>query len=284
MLLALLCLASLLLIAGYLRSLNGVHLPEWMGFSNYVGPDVGTNRTFQRGKTLWDWMELLIIPFVLAWGAIYFNREEKKIERFLASERTQDSALQTYFDRMTELILHENLRKSKPNDVVRSVARARTHTILRGLDGIRRGVVLRFLFESELIGVKPILNLDGAFLSEIILGSTAINMSHINLEGAILHKSNLLMANLSGSNMKNALLTQAILVHANLSGADLKGASIMWASLIGANLSNADLINADLTDALLDEANLQGDRITPEQLKKTKSLKGAILPDGTKHK
>jgi uncharacterized protein YjbI with pentapeptide repeats len=50
------------------------------------------------------------------------------------------------------------------------------------------------------------------------------------------------------------------------------------ANLNGANLSEANLRGADLIKALLRRA-----KVTPEQLAQTKSLKGATLPDGTKH-
>lgn len=278
-LLVFLIVISLIYLAGYLQFFKGFSLPEWMGFSDYVGPDVASNRTFQRGKTLWDWMELLIIPMVLTGGAVYFNREERKVEREIASKRTQETALQIYFDRMTELILHEGLTKSKSSDVVRSVARARTLTILRTLDASQRGFVLQFLYESELVGANTIVKLEGAVLSEIWLASSTVDMSHVNLEGALVDHAMLSWANLSGANMRNAILSGARMNQTKLNGADLKGAHIWWASLVG-----ADLTDADLTDALLDEANLRGAKITSEQLKTAKSLKGAILPDGTKHK
>ena len=39
--------------------------PQWTGFGPY-----DENASGPRAKTLWDWMELLIIPVVLAGGAI----------------------------------------------------------------------------------------------------------------------------------------------------------------------------------------------------------------------
>ena len=71
-------------------------------------------------KTLWDWMELLVIPLVLAIGAFYLERSERavdrktaddraKLERELATDRQQEAALQAYLDRMAELLLKENL-------------------------------------------------------------------------------------------------------------------------------------------------------------------------------
>jgi len=38
-------------------------------------------------KTLWDWMELLIIPLVLAGGALLLNRSGRNLERHIAADR-----------------------------------------------------------------------------------------------------------------------------------------------------------------------------------------------------
>lgn len=126
-------------------------------------------------KTLWDWMELLIIPLVLAIGAFYLNRSERaverqtsedraKLEREIATDRQQEAALQAYLDRMAELLLKEKLRNSE-NDEVQNVARIRTLTVLRGLDAKRKGLVVRFLHEAKLINKqKPIVNLEGSDL------------------------------------------------------------------------------------------------------------------------
>ena len=120
-------------------------------------------------KTLWDWMQLLIIPVALALVAIWFNRNERKNEQRIASDNQHEIALQSYLDRMSELLMKENLRTSNPNDEVRSVARVRTLTILHQLDGDRKGSVVQFLHESNLIGPTPdkrIVDIKGAFLDK----------------------------------------------------------------------------------------------------------------------
>src|SRR5438270_2744173 len=76
-----------------------------------------------RGKTLWDWMQLLIIPAVLAVGGYLFNYSTSRNERNAADKHNQtereiaqdnqcEAALQDYIDNMTELLLEKNLRKS----------------------------------------------------------------------------------------------------------------------------------------------------------------------------
>ena len=41
------------------------------------------------------------------------------------------------------------------------------------------------------------------------------------------------------------------------------------------------LLEANLSEAILDGANLSKATVTPEQLAKAKSLKGATMPDGS---
>jgi hypothetical protein len=208
---------------------------------------VKANNTGFETKTLWDWMDLFIIPLFLAGGVFYLNRSERendrqraeehaKLEREIATDRQREAALQSYLDRMAELLLKEKLRTTK-NKEVRNVAKIRTLTVLRGLDGKRKRMVLFFIREAGLIHKeKPIIDLVGADFS-------GADLSNFGLEGV----------NLNGVNLSSA----------NLNHAYLGGASLHYADLSGADLGNA--------------------KITNEQLETVKSLNGAIMPDGSKH-
>jgi hypothetical protein len=90
-------------------------------------------------ELLWRWLELLIIPLVLALGALWFNNQTRKSEQELAQDRVREEALQRYLDRMQELILDKGLRRSEKDSEIRAVSRARTLTVLRSLDGTERG-------------------------------------------------------------------------------------------------------------------------------------------------
>src|SRR5229473_3339228 len=276
----------------------------------------------------WDWLQLLVIPFVLAVGSYLFiytaSRNGQKAmqlrnqtERDIALDNQHETALQDYIDKLSELLLHEKLRESAPEDEVRKIARVRTLTVLPRLDKERKRSVLQFLHESGLIDKdKRIIdlrgadlsganlheaNLDEAHLGEANLGETDLSgaiLSGANLHGAGLGGANLGKANLSGANLSGfnlgganlggADLFGADLHKANLVGAGLHGANLVVADLSGADLNGADLNGADLSEADLNaadlnEAYLNGATITPEQLDKAKSLTGAVMPDGLKH-
>ncbi|MBN8658546.1 MAG: pentapeptide repeat-containing protein [Anaerolineae bacterium] len=270
-------------------------------------------------KTLWDWMDLLIVPLVLAGGAFFLNRSERKTEREIATDRQQDVALQTYFDRMSELLLKEKLRTTKKAEV-RDVARTRTLSIMRVLDTKRNNIIIQFLREAELVtNNKSILikanmrgmnlqglnlgylNLDGADLENADLQRAYLghaSLQRANLYYANLQNASLLGANLRGAELFDANLQNAFLKNANLQDANLGCANMRCAYLNGANMRCTDLRGVNLKSAELQDADLAGanlfvddfdmdlfnvTNITKKQLAKVKSLKGATMLDGAIH-
>jgi len=289
------------------------------------GPSAGSivrTEVYQPGKALWDWLQLLIIPLVLAVIALLFNRATTRTEQKIAAERYEqdkqiasrhyhqdqliakqryeqdqqialdkqrEDLLQAYLDRMSELLLEKNLRAS-PSEEVRNVARVRTITVLTQLDARRIGYVITFLNEAKLM--SPTFNDNAVSLGSADFHSinwTQANLSHANLSYANLSLTDLSNANLSRANLYHADISNANLYHVDLSNASLGKANLSETNLARADLSQAhltiaNLSQANLYDADLSDANLSGAiGTTPEQLATAKSLKGATMPDGTKH-
>jgi hypothetical protein len=82
--------------------------------------------------TLWDWLDLLIIPVVLAIGGFLFTRSENRATRAAAERRGLDDTLQAYLDGMSQLLTDKDqpLHRAQPGDNLSTVARARTLTVL----------------------------------------------------------------------------------------------------------------------------------------------------------
>jgi uncharacterized protein YjbI with pentapeptide repeats len=253
----LLYLSAILVVGGLVLFLVGLgYSYSWTGFGEFAPANPDT----VRSKTLWDWMELLIIPAVLAGGAILLNRSERtlerktaedrsKLERDLATDRQREAAIQTYFDRMSELLLNEKLRTTE-NVEVRDVARTRTISSMRVMDTNRNKLILQFLSEAKLItGEKSIFNR---------ANMNGMNLEFANLERADLEGANLVGANLQSANLQGANLQGANLKFAHLQKANLVGANLQSANLQGANLQSVNLQNANLVGAVLQSANLQG--------------------------
>jgi uncharacterized protein YjbI with pentapeptide repeats len=254
-------------------------------------------------KKFWDYLELLIVPAALAIGVYLLNRaqsererkaEDAQQERALAveSQRAQDEALQAYIDQMGNLLLHKDvpLRLSKEGAEVRTLARARTLTVLGRLDSERKGNVVQFLYGSGLIGrTEAILSLIGADLSGANLREANLrgaNLRGANLRGAILFFAHLSGASLSEADLREATLIDAILDVTDLSRANLRGANLETANLeregnyeyIGSrvNLSESDLSGAYLRAVGLSESDLSGANLHGADLSMA-NLRGANL-------
>lgn len=283
----------IIIVAVVVLSILRGYSVSWTGFGNFTTP----TGEFIRGKTVWDWLQLLVIPLSLLIGGYILNRSERdierqraedraKLEREIATDRQQEAALQSYLDRMADLLVKDELENPE-NIRARDVARIRTLTVLRGLDANRKRFIVLFLFEAHLLDKGNVIikihsaDLNGARLEYASLENVRLNF--VDLSNATLKGSNLKGANLEGSFLLNASMNAANLKGANLFGAVLNNAILSNADLSGANLSGAILTAADLSDADLSDADLTFAYVSNEQLATAKSLKRATMPDGTIH-
>jgi uncharacterized protein YjbI with pentapeptide repeats len=284
-------------------SKRGMAWPRWTGF---------------RNKTVWDFLQLLIVPLMLVaigfWFTAQQDARQQKIEKRrteaeqeLAVQRAQDEALQAYLNQMGDLLLEKDLRDSQEDSEVRTLARARTLTVLGRLDPSHKAAVMEFLVEAELLhrveGRGPIIRLESADLSganlsdpdEVSLGCglscydpgqvvnlRGADLAFANLTNAQLYRADLRDANLRGANLgdadlRGAGLKDANLYRSNLLGTNLSGAWLEDAGLLGANLRGADLHGADSSDPVT-RANLRSADLS-DAFEGVAHLSGADLSD-----
>lgn len=254
-----------------------------------------------RGMTVRNWLELLIVPLVIAGIGFWFTAQQDArmqqiedqraaSERELEDQRAQDAALQAYLDQMTALLLEKDLRNSEEGSEVQTLAQARTLTVLERLDPSRKTEVMRFLVAAQLVqvvgGNEPVIllyraDLHGADLRNADLRGAQLSstdLSYADLSFAFLSRAQLAEANLT-----NAELPTVQLGDANLDSANLRDADLSTAYLVNAYLSNTDLANANLRGAELDgaplyDANLRGADLRDADLRST-DLRMADLTD-----
>ena len=182
----------------------------------------------QPAKTLWDWLQLLVIPLALAGLAFLLDssqtnrelqREDERAarQRMIATDAGREDALRAYLTQMSALMLDRKLLQSEEDSTVRALARTITLTTLSRVDGERKGVVLQFLSEARLLFSAnpppgPKVNLQDA------------NLRSADLRDADLQYAYLALADLQGALLQRALLYNATLFLADLRGADLRGA------------------------------------------------------------
>lgn len=208
-------------------------------------------------------LELVFVPIALALIAIWFNQQSSRTSSELVKEQFNDTALQKYFDDLSELIMDRNLFESKDSDPARTLAWLRTVAATRTLDEKRKAILLDFLYYSNMIYKKGIIGLYNADFSNIVYKNSFLTQT--NLRGAIFEN-----ANLANTRLREADLEKANLRNSILDGSDLINANLQEADLTGASIRDVDLFMADLYKA----------KILDRQLKDVKSLSGAIMPDG----
>jgi uncharacterized protein YjbI with pentapeptide repeats len=295
---------AVVLVAGVVYV--GYSYPRTSGF----GP-TEVSEGVRPAKTVWDWLKLLGVPVVLAVAGYLFTRSERQSTQYAAEQRTQDEALQTYLEQIGLMLLDEDnplrgfAESEDPSDSAlqsarlrkqeeaRNLARSRTLTVLSRIDGERKATVVRFLYESALIGRQEIMKSSTEKIERII------DLRGADLSGAQLHRAALNEANLSGTDLSGADLTRALLDGADLSGADLSGADLSRAILPGANLGEAkptaynptpfssadqqvhtNLSGANLSAAVMYGANIKGADLRGANLKDARVLHPRAAPFG----
>ena len=182
-----------------------------------------------------------------------------------------------------------------PPRALLSRVKHRIHTTFRNLDGERKGILLKFLYDEHLIGyhdenrsVLPAIislemaDLRGMQVNKYYLAGCNLQRTQChdaqcmgtNFRGSLLDQSSWDRANLIYANMSEAAVTGARFYKATLTGAVLHGTNLSVAKLDGADLSDAGLHGANLTLAYLSDAIL-----TQEQLAQAETYKNALLPN-----
>jgi len=264
-------IAVLFLIITYLYS------QSWSGFVTIQGSSAGA----ESAKTLWDWMELLIIPLALAAIAFWFRKSEVESANQQTRERNRDEALNTYFGHIQTILLETDLSNEQDVDAASKLATARTISLLRTLDPERKLLLLRFLFDAELIqSTNPFITLTGADFSWIKAYRfylDAANLHGVNLNHARLGSSKLNEAYLSGASLYKARLPSSELNRANLDYVLLDEADLYFAKLQEASLIKAQARKSNFAGAFLGGAILRDIDFTRANLRKAKLRKAYLV-------
>ncbi|GGL73882.1 pentapeptide repeat-containing protein [Wenxinia marina] len=212
--------------------------PRWMGF---------------EGRTLWDWLGLILSPGAVAAAAAGFGA----LQFVLSERRANEEIFVAYVDRVTALLVDPALAEAP--ETARAAGRAQTVAVLSLLPPEQAGRVVRFLAAigrlDEFAGEMEGIDLTRADLSDLQM--SGIDLEDAALSGADLEGADLEGADLSGADLTGADLDFAVLRDADLSGAALAGALMRGTDLRGADLRGAiDLRTGDLAAACTDAATL----------------------------
>lgn len=81
------------------------HQP-WTGLDQYIP----ASEKEQRAKTLWDWMDLLIVPVVLGAGAYWFNSRRDEAVQAVEHDRQRQESLNSFIESVGSLLIEHPLR------------------------------------------------------------------------------------------------------------------------------------------------------------------------------
>ncbi len=225
-------------------------------------------------RTPWDWLQLLLVPVILLAGILWLSvqqnqdnqqlmQQQRATAMQIAAQQQQNALLANYQDQIADMMLHDNLLKAQTISPVRQVAQIRTLTIFRQLNPDSKALLMRFLYDTNLI------NNDFHIIS-----MREVDVTNAHLQNLDLRDTYLSGVDLHGANMQGINLSFATLLFADLSGTNLHGADLGATDMHNVDLTGADLSGANLKDAV---------GLTSDQLAKAKSLAGTILPDGSTH-
>lgn len=180
------------------------------------------------------------------------------------------------------------------DDTVKSELLQQLHSELRdvlpelrllngAVDGQRKGKILRYLYESELLDSPDRMDLPDRKKCDAALSLTMRELPTMEVKDKLkkkgcgldlfLHSMDFSKASLENAYLKNAFLPFINLKYANLRGARLNGAMLRYADLENADLTNSDLSNTDLSHSNIVGANFTG---VPMKGASSTSVKGAL--------
>lgn len=267
---------------------------------------------FHRGwtglnKTLWGWLQLIILPATLTIASLLFARserhstqraEERKAERERqASEQHTrseqhmaqlraiaersfaqmrlETEMQQREEYQREALLQSYLDRMEDALIVRGLCKSAPDAEVRKTVRARTLTVLRRSDPERKADVlwflyeSNLLDYGSEDIKRIVDVSDA-DWSHICLDEAQLRRIDLSDVNLSHTSMQEVDLVGANLKNATLCQANLRGANLRGANLSNADLKEADLTEADLTGAILQGADLSRACLTRATLRKSK--------------
>jgi uncharacterized protein YjbI with pentapeptide repeats len=228
----------------------------WIGYNqvypNYKAAElIGVKETrdnvtefFEPPKTIWDLLDLLIVPLALAAGAAYLDLSNKKRQFAIEEERLKDARYRNYLSSMEKLILEHGLLEQNPESSCQYLAQAYTRDVIKEINGMRIGELLDFLesYRLDLIDPeRPQISLRGLRFKKAIMSFR--NIRRVNLAEVILHRSEWNKCTCDEIYAPYAKFFRATIHKANFNNC---------------NFENVEFKYSDLRDTIFDSCKLNG--------------------------
>lgn len=203
-----------------------------------------------QDKQLWNWLELLIIPILLAFGGFFLQTQTAQRQKYFDAQQKKQQSLKEYF-KSVQGIVNYPLKKNRSKEIEKEYQETKSHHLIDNLsyeeikiiesftqlvfseiDGKQKRQVVKFLYALGLIKCHEDKNENSC--------EKIINLERADLTKADLKNLDLKNVLLEGVNLKDADLSNADLELANLQNANLENTDFKLAKLKNATMSNAD--------------------------------------------
>ena len=245
---------TIVILAGFVNEYCSKFFPpkleELVGVIGFVGI---ANEV--RHKTLWDLLQVLAIPAIIAVGAAFFEQSYKQLEKLFQDERLSESRVREYMKSLQDLTLGYDLSNSNSSKRARAIVQVNTRHTIKILDGPWLGSIIDLLDTYGLDLVtrnNPILDLSGLRFNKADLNNrklvnmnlTNVNMPDSDWSHADCKDISLDFADLSHAKMEKAEFNDCSFISADLSSAELRGAKFFECNMDKVIFHNADLRKA----------------------------------------
>lgn len=246
-----------------------------------------------QGKNVWDWLELIIVPLVLAGGGLLLQRiEDRRTAREEAHEKQQardnlmDSIFQSYLDDMSDLMINHQLQtnldivtahrdkeqtiSSTDNELEKPSDESLAATTVEAAKLAEATAVVTVARARTVTVLKSLdvtrRNLLSNFLREtaLVTGKRGTLLTHVDLSEMDLSKTDFYNFNFTGSLFYRTNLSDANLLKTNLMNAYLHRANLRYAGFSGTNLRQACLHLAQLEHAHFENVQFDDKTVLPD--------------------
>ncbi|MCA9941861.1 MAG: pentapeptide repeat-containing protein [Ardenticatenaceae bacterium] len=239
---------------------------DW-GFKEILIENSSTSEVgfYQPPKTVWDILEVIILPAVVALVIFHLDKRDKNVKQQIANEERRQIALTGFIDRVSDLVLNhfegQRLEENRNAKQIYNMLRAWLTEIVKDLDGVRKGQLVQLLHGFELLSSMQYEENDNEN-NELKAILDGVDFSGVILKSAKLEEIDLLNASMEDADLKDVELRNSQFKNTNLSRANLNNVNLTDSCLNSVFFENSTFENVQLNNALIEVVNFSNTHFT----------------------
>jgi uncharacterized protein YjbI with pentapeptide repeats len=242
-----------------------IHIGYNSDLTGFAASGDPKSQNYKPAKTLWDWLQLIIIPAMLASVTFSFNYLQKELEeqraqtqKELEEQRAQtQKELEEQRTQTQKELEEQRAQTQKELEEQRAIDQEQAGVLNTYIDDLSKLLLDRQLRVSHVDDeVRTIAQTKTLTALDRLNPERKVRILKFLYETKLLEKVNPLIDLSAEDYLEGLDLTNIKLNGAHLKGVSLKGTNLSFAHLAGANLEGAHLEGANLSYAQLVDADL----------------------------